>query len=133
MADLVSNKTTSISQDEVVVRAVQFFSTERWEATSQSPRSVTFRGRPPIPWILIFFTVVGYMLCIIPGLILQLTVVRKMHRFYNLVVTTTEAGAGTRVTVSHPNFASTLVTRFFEALPVAKAAPPTPTAAPAAP
>lgn len=125
MAELVSNKTTSISPDEVIVRAVQFFSTGRWETTSQSSRSITFRGKPPFPWITIFFMFIGFLLCIIPGLIMYFVFVRKIYRFYNLVVTTTSAEDGTHVTVSHPSFASSLVSRFFDALPVPESAPST--------
>jgi hypothetical protein len=120
MADLVSNKTTSLPPDDVIVRAVQFFSTERWEATSQSPRSVTFRGKPPFPWLLIFFTIIGFMLCIIPGLIMYYTFIRKMHRFFNLVVTATATERGTQVTITHPNYSASLVERFLSALPAVK-------------
>lgn len=121
MADQVSNKVTTLAPDEVVVRAVQFFSTERWEATSQSPRSVTFRGKPPFPWLSIFFMVVGFALCIIPGLIMYFLFVRKMYRFYNLVVTVTPGERGAQVTVSYPSFARSLVNRFLSALPAVKA------------
>lgn len=121
MADAVANKTTSLAPDEVIVRAVQFFSTERWRATSQSPRSVTFEGKPPFPWLSIFFTIIGFMLCIIPGLIIYYTVVRRMYRFYNLVVTVTPGEGGTTVTVTHPGFASSLVRRFVAALPATTA------------
>jgi hypothetical protein len=117
MADQVSTQKTTLAPDDVVVRAVQFFSTGRWEATSQSARSVTFRGKPPFPWLTIFFTVIGFILCIIPGLIMYYVFVRKMYRFYNLVVTATGADNGTTVTVSYPSFASSLVTRFLKALP----------------
>jgi len=34
MADLVTNGKTSLSSEEVIVRAVQFFSTAKWKATS---------------------------------------------------------------------------------------------------
>lgn len=47
MADLVTNGKTSLSAEEVIVRAIQFFSTERWKATSQSARTATFEGKPP--------------------------------------------------------------------------------------
>lgn len=120
MADQVSTKKTSLAPDDAIVRAVQFFSTERWKTTSQSSRAVTFEGKPPFPWITIFFTVIGFMLCIIPGLIMYYLFVRKMYRFYNLVVTATGGEGGTEVTVSYPSFAYSLVSRFLHVLPSAK-------------
>lgn len=117
MADQVSARETALAPDEVIVRAVQFFSTERWRATSQSPRSVTFEGKPPFPWLSIFFMLVGFALCIIPGLIMYFAFVRKMYRFYNLVVTVGSKEPGSQVTISHPSFATNLVNRFLAALP----------------
>ena len=117
MADLVGNKKTTLPSDEVIVRAVQFFSTERWKTTSQSPRSVTFEGKPPFPWLAILFTIAGLALCDVPGLIMYFLFVRKMYRFYNLVITVSPTEGGTAVTISHPGFASSLVKRFLGALP----------------
>jgi hypothetical protein len=59
----------------------------------------------------------GFALCVVPGLIMYFVFVRKMYRFYNLVVTVTQTDKGTQVTVSHPGFATTLVRRFLAALP----------------
>jgi hypothetical protein len=122
MADQVSTKKTVLAPDEAIVRAVQFFSTERWRTTSQSSRSVTFEGKPPFPFFTILFTVIGFMLCVVPGLIMYYLFVRKMYRFYNLVVTATGGESGTEVTVSYPGFAASLVNRFLKALPAENAA-----------
>lgn len=126
MADAVLNTKTSLTGEEVIVRAVQFFSTEKWRATTQSSRVVTFQGRPPIPVMMIIFTVLGFMFCIIPGVIMYFMVIRKLIRFQNLVVTANPIPAGTEVSVSHPSWSAGLVKRYLQALPSlpAAAAPP---------
>ncbi len=110
------NGKTSLSADEVIVRAVQYFSTEKFKATSQSGRTATFEGRPPIPWGMMFLTFLGFIACILPGIIMYLMVIRKMYRFYSLVVTASPIDGGTEVSVSFPDFAGKLVPRFLSAL-----------------
>lgn len=117
MADLVTNGKTSLSAEEVIVRAVQFFSTERWKATSQSSRTATFEGKPPIPWFMFLLTILGFAACIVPGIIMCVMVIREMYRFVNLVVTANPITKGTEVSVSHPETAKKLVNRFMAALP----------------
>ena len=101
MADIVSNKRTSLQSEEVIVRAVQFFSTAKWRATSQSPRAATFEGKIPIPWFMILLTVLGFIFCLIPGFIMYFTLIRKLNRFQNLVVTATPQGSGTEVVLTY--------------------------------
>jgi len=117
MADSVITKQTSLSGEEVVTRAIQFFSTEHWRTTSQSARAATFEGRPPIPWFMILMTIVGYACCLVPGIILWFMVIKKMRRFQNIVVAVSPMAKGTEVTVTHPNHAKKLAGRFLAALP----------------
>jgi hypothetical protein len=117
MADSVLTKQTSLSGEEVVTRAIQFFSTENWRATSQSPRNATFEGRPPIPWFMMLLMIAGYICCIVPGIIIKIMVIKKMRRFQNLVVTTATMNQGTEVTVTYPSHAKNLAERFLAALP----------------
>jgi hypothetical protein len=117
MADSVSSKQTILPSDEVITRAVQFFSSSHWRPTSQSQRSATFEGRVPVPWFMLLLTVIGYICCIVPGVIMYFMVVRKLRRFQNLVVTTTAVGTGTEVTVKHPSQADKVVKQFLAALP----------------
>ena len=49
MADKLTNSKTSLPSEEVIVRAVQFFATEKFRCSGQSGRTATFDGRPPIP------------------------------------------------------------------------------------
>jgi len=117
MADLVSNGKTSLSAEEVIVRAVQFFATENWRPTSQSTRIATFQGKPPIPWFMLFLTFLGFLLCLIPGIIMYIMVIRKLYRFFNLVIAASPISGGTEVSVTYPNAAEKLASRFLSALP----------------
>ena len=117
MADSVLTKQTTLTGEEIVTRAIQFFSTENWRTTSQSPRAATFEGRPPIPWFLMLLNIVGYMCCIVPGIIIKIIIVKKMRRFQNIVVTVTPMTTGTEVTVTHPDHAKKLAGRFLAAIP----------------
>ena len=117
MANVVTNKRTSLSAEETIVRAVQFLSTDRWRPTSQSQRTVTFEGKVPIPWFMILFMILGFLCCILPGIILYVMVIRKMYRFINMVVTANPIEKGTEVSASYPKMASKLVSRFLDALP----------------
>ena len=117
MADLTVNQQTLLPAEEVLVRAVHFFSTEKWRATSQSGRSATFEGKPPIPWGLMLLTLLAYLACIVPGVILHITVISKIYRFHNLVVTANPLDLGTEVVVSYPKATSSLVQKFLGGLP----------------
>jgi hypothetical protein len=117
MADVVTQGNTSLNSEEVIVRAVQFFSTENWRPTSQSARTATFQGKPAIPWLMLLLTVVGFVACLIPGVIMYIMVIRKMYRFHNLVVTASPVPGGSEVIVQFPPPAANLAARFLEALP----------------
>jgi hypothetical protein len=117
MADLVTNGRTSLSTEEVIVRAVQFFSTAQWKTTSQSSRIVTFEGKPPIPWLMLFLTILGFVACIVPGIIMYIMVIKKIYRFMNLIVTTNPIKKGTEVSISHPKYAENMAKKFLAALP----------------
>jgi len=116
MANLTASTQTSLSCEEVITRAIQFFTTEKWRATTQSSRNATFEGRPPIPigsiifMFLLLFTVIGFF-------IMYFLVVRKMYRFQNLVVTTTPIEKGTEVVITYPSYAKKLVKQFIDSLP----------------
>jgi hypothetical protein len=117
MADLLANAKTGLAGEEVIVRAIQFFTNERWRAQSQSSRVATFVGRPKVPWGLVFLTVLAFLCFVIPGIIMYFLVIRRVIRFQNIVVTTTATPEGTEVTVTYPNTAVKLVGRFMAALP----------------
>lgn len=117
MADKVERAQTTLQSEEVIVRAVQYFSTARWRATSQSARTATFEGKPRIPWFWLLLTLIGFMACVVPGVLLYIFVIQKMNRFQNLVVSVTPIPPGSEVTVQFPPEASVLVRGFLTALP----------------
>jgi hypothetical protein len=69
MADLTVNVTTTLPPEDVLVRAVQFFTNERWRAQSQANRIATFVGRPKIPILKILIFVFLLAFFVLPGLI----------------------------------------------------------------
>jgi hypothetical protein len=87
MADLVVTRYTTLAADEVLVRAVQFFTNENWRAQSQTNRVATFVGVPKIPWFQLMLAILLTFCLIIPGLIYYLLVIRKIRQLQNLVVT----------------------------------------------
>lgn len=117
MADKVTNAKTRLPPEDVIVRAVQFFSSENWRPTSQSARTATFQGKPPIPWLYLVLTFVGFLACIVPGIIMYIMVIKKMYRFQNLVVTANILPDATEVVVQCPDTAQKLADRFIAALP----------------
>jgi hypothetical protein len=117
MADIVTRGETSLGPEDVIVRAVQYFSTENWRPTSQGGRAATFQGKPPIPWFMLLLTFLAFFAFIIPGIIMYVMVFRKMYRFLNLVVTANAIGGGSEVLIQHPKRAIRLARRFLQALP----------------
>jgi hypothetical protein len=117
MANLILAGKTKLSGDDVIVRAVQFFSNQKWRTKSQSARIATFEGRPPIPWFLILLTFLGFLFFIIPGIIMYFLVVRKVYGFHNIVITTKDIDGGSEVDINYPKHAKKLVSRFFDSLP----------------
>jgi len=117
LADHVQTKTTTLAPDEVIMRAVQYFSSGKWRTQSQSQRIATFIGRPPIPVLYLLLTLVGFAFCIVPGIIIYFMGLRKMIQLQNIVVTASPTAAGTDVVVKHASSATRLVREFLAALP----------------
>lgn len=117
MADLVVTRYTSLAPDDVMVRAVQFFTNENWRAQSQTNRVATFVGVPRIPWFQLLIALLLTFCLVIPGLIYYILVIRKVRRLQNLVVTATPKQAGCDVVVTYPSHAQRYVSSFFAALP----------------
>lgn len=117
MPYLVTSVRTSLSAEDVILRAVQFFATESWRPTTQSARSATFEGKPRIPCLLLILTVFAFALLIVPGIILWILVIRKVYRFQNIVVTANPLPHGSEVILQYPPAAKKLVVGFVKALP----------------
>jgi hypothetical protein len=119
VADSVASAKTALPPGEVTVRAIQFFTGEKWRPGAQSERIATFQGRPSIGCVVPVLTVLAFLFFIIPGVIMYFIVVRRAMQFQNLVVTASPVEGGTYVTVTYPGYARKLVTRFLSLLPPA--------------
>jgi len=117
MADLTINISTTLPSDDVMVRAVQFFTNERWRAQSQNSRIATFVGVPKTPVVKILIMMFLLFFFVFPGLIYYLIVVRSLRKLQNIVVTTTPGNGECYVLVSYPKDAQKIVDGFAAALP----------------
>jgi len=138
MAHEVTSGQTNLPSEEVLARAVQFFTNEKWRVQTQSARNVTFLGSGGIPWksiiIYIVMIVAGIFLCmtffgmiigiplIIAGIVLAIRIRMKMLReasggSENLVVTVSPLKEGTDITLTHSKAGNKLASQFINALP----------------
>ena len=117
MAELVGHGKTSLQSEDVVVRAVQFFTSGKWRTQSQSARIATFIGRPPIPIGMIVLTVIGFAMCVVPGIIMYILVIRKIIVLQNIVVTANPIAGGSDVVITYSAAATKRVDEFLQALP----------------
>ncbi|MCL5884364.1 MAG: hypothetical protein M1377_03290 [Deltaproteobacteria bacterium] len=116
MSDLVANAKTSLAPQDVIIRAVQFFSTKKWRASSQSERIATFDGKF-VPWGLLILTIVGFLACLVPGIIMYIIVLRKAMQFQTIVVTANPIPEGSDVVLKYSKYGNQLVAEFLSALP----------------
>lgn len=123
MADLVANTHTVLPPEDVMVRAVQFFTNENWRAQSQTNRIATFVGLPKLPCFQLTLAILLTLCLIAPGVIYYILVISKLRRLQNIVVTTTPKDVGCDVVVTYPPHAQNLVDSFFAALPKTLPAP----------
>jgi hypothetical protein len=98
------------------MRSVQYFTTGKWRTQSQSQRIATFVGRPAVPVLYIILTILGFIACLVPGIIMYLLLVRKAMQLQNIVVTANPTAGGTEVVVKHSSSAKKLVQEYLEAL-----------------
>jgi hypothetical protein len=117
MAEQVANGKTNLPPEEVIIRAVQFFTGERWRPQTQSARIATFVGRPKISAVLWLSTVLGLMCFVIPGIILYWVMIRKAYAFQNIVVTANPILGGSDVLITHSPQVADLVQSFLAVLP----------------
>lgn len=131
MAQKVTNAKTTLSAEDVIVRAVQFFTNERWRAQTQSSRAATFRANVPVSQIVtgLFLLVAGFILsCTIVGMIVGIPMFiagssilffakRRARDSRDLVVTATQSGSGSEVVITHADQAARSVNQFVESLP----------------
>jgi hypothetical protein len=123
MADLVGSTNVALSPEEVLVRAVQFFTNEKWRAQSQTNRIATFVGVGRVPWFQLILAILLTMCFIVPGVIYYVVVISKARGLQNIVVTTTPKDSGCQVVVTYPPHAQKMVDAFFAAIGGAQLAP----------
>jgi|CXWL01.1.fsa_nt_gi hypothetical protein len=122
MADRIRSSQTTLVSEDVVVRAVQYFSGSKWRPSGQSGRTATFQGMPPVPWGLMFLTIIGLVFCIVPGIVCYIMLFQKARQFQNLIVTASPVAGGSEVVVNYPPFAENVVAEFLKSLPQMPAA-----------
>src|SRR6185436_2268228 len=118
MAEHVYSFRTTLAPEDVVVRAVQYFSTTKWRPSGQSGRTATFQGMPPIPWVHMLMTILATFCFVLPGLVYYFFVIQKLRQFQNLVVAATPIVGGSEVVINYPSFASPLVNEFTKNMPL---------------
>jgi hypothetical protein len=133
MPDLIANVRTARSDTEVIAGARDFFTADNWRETRRGPRTVTFRGRPHIPWYLMVLIAVALLAYVVPGVVLYLICTRHICRFTSIVVTTTPVHGGAEVVIQHAGIATGIASEFIARLPPLEAQPLTPHPAEALP
>jgi hypothetical protein len=116
-ADIVVTVLTTLPPEEVMVRAVQFFTNERWRTQSQTNRIATFVGTPKVPLMKIILMLCLLAFFVVPGIIYYILILSKVRRLQNIVVTTSPTETGCSVVVTYPKHAQRLVDSFVLALP----------------
>ncbi|HEY0797419.1 MAG TPA: hypothetical protein VGD64_16720 [Acidisarcina sp.] len=115
---------TEISGEDVIVRATQFFTNDRWRVQSQSTRVATFVGRPKIPVGLILLMVVAFCFFVVPGFLVYLLIIRRVSRLQNIVVTVTPLPRGADLIITYPKQSAKLARLFIDSLPAAPVSAP---------
>lgn len=117
LSNVVANTRTACSDEEVIAGAQRFFAAEHWRETRRTHRSVTFRGRPQIPWLVMLLIAVALLAYVVPGVVIYLLCVRHACRFTSIVVETASVRGGTDVVVHCPVLAEGVARRFVSQLP----------------
>jgi hypothetical protein len=118
----ITQWTTTLVCEEVIVRAMPFFSAKNWTPSTQTARSATFKGNQRAScWILIGIAICGLLIpgtwgiSMAPAAILIILLFKKSHP--NLIITTNPVSGGSEVLIHHPKSAEPLVKQFIETLP----------------
>ena len=115
---ITAHHKTNLDGKEVIVKAIHFFTSERWRLQSQSESNAVFVGKTPIPWGFLVLEVMGFFFFIIPGIILYILVAKKFG-FQNIVVSIAPINEGTDVSMTFSKSAKKLVQQFLITLPSA--------------
>jgi len=109
---ITAHSKTTFDGQEVIIKAIHFFTNERWRLQSQTDRTAIFVGRPPTPWIFILLTFIAFFFFVIPGIIMYIMVIRKSLRFQNIAVSTNSIFKETNVDITCSKTAKKIVQQF---------------------
>jgi hypothetical protein len=112
MSELLVTKTTAMKPADVMFRAVQFFTAERWRVQSQNGSIATFIGMPRLHWLQMSLAVLLTLCLVIPGIIYYAVAIRRQRREQSIAVTTNPRGERCLVMVTYPPGAESLMTSF---------------------
>ncbi len=118
-AGLLLSSYTVLPCEEVILRAIQFFTGEKWRTQTQSARVATFQGRPPFPIGSLIIMIIFIETIIVP-IIMYVMIIRKVIRFQNIVVTANPIAQGTEVVVTYPSHAKKMAVKFLGLLPTSQ-------------
>ena len=116
MDQLKISTKTKLSGSEVIINAVEFFSTGFWGVQTQTERLVTLRGWPAIPWGWIIVSVILMVPFLYPGLIVMgIWAAINLH-LLNIVISIAAIENGSEVTVTYPKPMQKRVNKFLDIL-----------------
>jgi len=131
MAQEVTSIKPTLPSEDVIVRAVQFFSNSRWRVQTQSSRVATFvalyswssfvgGATLVVMGAMLSITLIGLIFgfpLMVLGFIILVIQKQRYRRAKDLIVTVNPLEKGSDVVITHSGAARKLVNQFVEALP----------------
>ena len=114
-----AHKKTTLSEEDVIKKAGQFFTDNRWAIREQFANGAAFKGRPAIPLRLIFLTMFGFLFFIIPGIIVYRALVKRVTRSQSILLRVKPIAGNSEVTIIYCKATGKLINKFQNLLPPA--------------
>ena len=114
-----AHKKTTLSEEDVIKRAGQFFTDNGWAIREKFANGATFKGRSSVPLRLIFLTVFGFLFFIIPGVIVYRALVKRVTRSQSILVRVKPVAGNSEVTIIYCKATGKLINKFQNLLPPA--------------
>lgn len=116
MPDLLVTKTTALKPADVLVRAEQFFASERWQVKLRNGCFTIFEGRPRADSLQLLYVFLLTLCLVIPGIVYYTLSVRRQRRVQTIAVSANPRGERCEVQVTYQPGAERLMTEFLAAL-----------------
>lgn len=116
MPDLQVSKVTAMKPADVMVRAVRFFTAQRWRVKSQNGTIATFTGAARLDWPHRLRVILLTLCLIVPGILYYFLGVRRSRREQTVCVELMPAGERCKVMVTYPAEDSELIVEFLAGL-----------------